>query len=167
MSKKLRLLVTDKCNRRCEGCCNKEWDLHNLLVCNPEDYGKFDEIILTGGEPMLYPDRVVRTIHDIRREGSAKVYVQTAKVDDVYETERVLYWSDGMTVTLHDQSDVEPFLAFDRIAEMWMKKNMSLRLNVFNGIHIRIPPHWDAKVGIEWIKDCPLPQDEVFMRLKG
>jgi molybdenum cofactor biosynthesis enzyme MoaA len=43
--KKLRLLVTSECNRSCSGCCNKEWDLDKLPVC--ESYKDYDEIYLT------------------------------------------------------------------------------------------------------------------------
>jgi molybdenum cofactor biosynthesis enzyme MoaA len=52
--KKLRLLVTERCARSCSGCCNHDWDLAALPTC--ESYAGYDEVLLTGGEPMLYPE---------------------------------------------------------------------------------------------------------------
>ena len=49
---KLRLLLLDDCNRNCPGCCNRDWDLQALPLC--QDYTPYRLIMLTGGEPMLY-----------------------------------------------------------------------------------------------------------------
>ena len=42
----------------------------------------------------------------------------------------------------------------------------SLRLKVFKGVDVSgiDLSLWDVKDNIEWIKDCPLPEDEVLMR---
>ena len=50
---KLRLLLFEECNRSCPGCCNRDWDLQPLPVCY--DLPPYRIILLTGGEPMLYP----------------------------------------------------------------------------------------------------------------
>ena len=46
----------------------------------------------------------------------------------------------------------------------------NLRLNVFKGIDLmnvdtQHTALWKIKTNIEWVKNCPLPKDEVFMRL--
>ena len=48
---KLRLLVTEECNRHCPGCCNNNWDLKSLSVC--KSYRDYEQILITGGEPLL------------------------------------------------------------------------------------------------------------------
>jgi hypothetical protein len=42
----------------------------------------------------------------------------------------------------------------------------SLRLNVFKGVSLAELnlSCWKVKPNIKWIKNCPLPEDEVFMR---
>jgi hypothetical protein len=45
-----------------------------------------------------------------------------------------------------------------------------MRLNVFEGVTIPEDTDlslWKVKEQMVWIKDCPLPQDEVFMRLSA
>lgn len=50
MNKKLRLLVTAKCHNKCPMCCNNQFDFEKIPVVDRLDY---DEISITGGEPLL------------------------------------------------------------------------------------------------------------------
>jgi len=167
--KKLRLLITKKCNRHCEGCCNKDWDLEKLPIC--KSFKGYDEIILTGGEPMLFPNLIIDMIEKIRIENSlAKIYMYTAFIFTVRSLE-ILNLLDGITVTLHTQSDVKKFKWFSQHL-FYSTKNLykSLRLNIFDGI--KMPKnlnlrYWQVKKNIKWIKNCPLPKDEIFMRLEN
>lgn len=165
--KKLRVLFTDICNRDCEGCCNKDWDLDALEEA--VDYNPFDEIYITGGEPMLYAHKLLNLIDEIQMQVglSRTIYVHTAKVDNLQAAFDVLSRVNGMTVTLHEQSDVEHLLNFDAFLRNRLKDTKSLRLNIFKGVKIdtsKLNLNWKIKDNIEWIKDCPLPKDEVFMR---
>lgn len=163
---KLRLLLLKDCNKNCEGCCNKDWDLNSLPECH--SYYGFKEIMLTGGEPMLKPRLVIDTALSIRQENpQAKIYLYTADVTNIAWTTFVLSLIDGICVTLHDQEDVEPFYAFAYNIK-FLGKLRSLRLNVFNGITIDMSKlsDWNVKANIEWIENCPLPYGEVFMKLK-
>lgn len=164
----LRLLLFEECNRACPGCCNKDWDLKNLPVFDG-DFTPFDQVILTGGEPMLKPQVVIDVAKRVPR--GIPVYVYTAKVDDFLAVEHVLDYVDGLTVTLHEQSDVEPFIRL-KTELYWCEErygNKSLRLNVFEGVQLEFLTYdmWKIKSDIVWIKDCPLPNEEVFMRLEA
>lgn len=165
---KLRLLIRPDCNRACAGCCNRQWDLNALPVCT--DFTGYDEIMLTGGEPMIDHAYVIAVIQMIRKQArTTPIYMYTAKTRPVNELGLVLFNLDGVTVTLHKQADVEPFLAFNRYVLSWkLHKKRQLRLNVFKPI--KLPEdadlsHWMTKPDMEWILNCPLPDDEVFMRL--
>lgn len=162
--RKLRLLLTDKCNRNCVGCCNKDWNLASLPVCT--DFDSWNMAMLTGGEPMLNPQLVIDVAYKFPLKTIVVVY--TAKVDDITKTVEVLTHVDGMTVTLHEQSDIEPFLLFNEriFGRKWVEQ-LSLRLNIFRGVQLPSGVDlrlWKVKDDIAWIKDCPLPEDEVFMR---
>ncbi len=165
--KKLRLLLFEECNRNCNGCCNKDWDLSKLPIV--ESYRGYDEIILTGGEPMLHPMFVMTTIGQILLETTAPIYLYTAKVDDIKETRKIIRYTDGVCVTLHEQRDVVPFIQLNKSLIESPILGKSFRLNIFRGINIEKENtyEWKVKDNIEWIKDCPLPEGEVFMRLGG
>lgn len=158
----LRLLLFAACNRACEGCCNKQWDLEALPVC--ESYDGYDMIMLTGGEPMLRPGLVCETVAQIRAQSDARIILYTARVVGLADIAPLL---DGITLTLHEQADVRPFEALELPPRSWRTAIKSLRLNVFAGVNISgvDTAGWQVKAGIEWIEDCPLPEDEVFMRL--
>ena len=169
--KKLRLLLFEECNRSCPGCCNKDWDLKSLPRVKEADLPSFDEIMLTGGEPMLHPTILLSTVGWIRTISNAKVYLYTAKVDELYLALSILSILDGICVTLHDQGDVAPFELFAKAVNRSERcKHKSLRINIFQGV--RFPKwwflrfwRWKIKRKIQWIENCPLPKDEVFMRL--
>ncbi len=168
---KLRLLLFEECNRKCKGCCNKDWDLKALSKIN--SFRGFDEILLTGGEPMLYPQLVIDTIKRIRKENSTtKIYMYTAHSRNLIKNLNILYNLDGIVITLHNQQDVEPFIFFVNILQilgLFYKKpsRKSLRVNIFKGININISKltMWKVKNNMTWIKKCPLPENEVFMKL--
>jgi hypothetical protein len=163
----LRLLLFKDCNRNCEGCCNKNWNLDKLPV--ETDFSSYDEILLTGGEPMLHPKLVEKTIYDIRQQNKkAKIYMYTADSSMKLGISSMLLILDGVTITLHDQCDVLPFIELsDLIAMFNYRKQKSLRLNIFSGIQMDYSKikGWVIKNNIEWIKNCHLPEHEVFKRL--
>jgi len=175
--KKLRLLVTKDCPRNCESCCNKDWDLNNLPIV---DHFNYDEILITGGEPLSDDNidntkNVIDAIHTLFPNSERKIYIYTA---DSYGLHTAFYLADGFTLTIRNNSDLREFRWLlvsiyyeDLIKEFIKLRNYkpSLRLNVFKGIEI--PEfwnleYWQIKDNIEWIENCPLPQDEEFKRLK-
>jgi MoaA/NifB/PqqE/SkfB family radical SAM enzyme len=163
--KTLRLLLFDKCNNRCAGCCNNDWDLKNLE--QEKDFSQYDEIVLTGGEPMLRPIFVINTIKKIRQQTSVPIYMYTAKVDKPYEVLSMLHVLDGLTVTLHDAGYVE--YRFKKFNDLLLKIRpvKSFRLNVFKGVDLTGVDlsMWRIKDNIVWIPNCPLPANETFKRL--
>ena len=115
--KELRLLLFKDCNRKCKGCCNKDWDLDNLPVC--KSFKDYKTIMLTGGEPMLNPKLVEETIMAIRRiNKTAKIIMYTAKVDH-YNILYICKLLDGLTLTLHKQSDVKDFQILNALFDFW------------------------------------------------
>lgn len=165
MTRRLRLLVTPYCNRNCVGCCNKDWQLDKLP--RVESFGAFDEIILTGGEPLLYPTLTLGIIEMIRRVTNAPIYVYTAESRLPFVLP-VLSRVDGLTLTLHEPADVVGFQLLNiALLDYYTGLRKSLRLNVFEGVDLTGTDLklWKVKTGIRWIPNCPLPEGEVFMRM--
>jgi hypothetical protein len=66
---------------------------------------------------------------------------------------------------------IDKFIIFNNKLNFPLDNLLSLRLHIFEGIDISKLDdidlkNWKIKKNIKWIKNCPLPQDEVFMRLK-
>ena len=163
--KTLRLLITEKCNRNCPKCCNKQFGIKTLPVCY--SFKNYKEIILTGGEPMLSPSSVRFLINSIRKESQSPIYMYTAKVDDIQAVLSVLFFLDGITVTIHEEKNWDLFFKLNDMLPNSCRK--SLRLNVFKNCNLRSYDQfnkWKVKDSIEWLDECPLPVDEVFMRLR-
>lgn len=159
---KLRLILFDDCHRGCAGCCNKDWNVKALPVCN--DFRGYDLIMLTGGEPMLRPDVILGTIERIRSQTKASIVLYTALTEDKVTLGKITDLIDGVTVTLHTPEDTPPFTAFDSYYHE--RADVSFRLNIFKGVGpVKCSPRWKVKDNIVWIKDCPLPDGETLMRL--
>lgn len=166
---KLRLLLTQDCERACPGCCNKDWDLEALPVC--KDYTGYDRIMLTGGEPTLHMEKVFDAVKKIRAQTETRIIMYTANTQEILKILAVLPIIDGITMTLHDKWDVRNFQYLNdhlnSFSEVIYEQYFgSLRLNVFRGVDVSSLDLnlWIVKDNIEWMKNCPLPKDEVFMK---
>lgn len=79
----------------------------------------------------------------------------------------ILHLVDGFTYTIHSKGDIE---TFEKINTYMMENNIetSAYLNVFE--EAGFEPKYDisrwkrVKLHIEWIKNCPLPQQERFVK---
>lgn len=162
--KKLRLMLFEECNRACPGCCNNNINFDTLPFCT--DYSEFDEIMLTGGEPMLQPKIIRQAISEIRRQTDTPIYLYTALTSDPASLARIINSIEGVTITLHIQDDVDYFRQF--IQYYQLQDDKSLRLKVFKGIDLRMPRlvmlDWHIIDNLEMREDCPLPEGEVLMK---
>lgn len=157
---KLRLMLFEECDRSCPGCCNLDWDIQSLPVCR--DFTPYQTIMLTGGEPMLHPEIVRAAVAEIRGQTKAPIYLYTAMTQGLDELMPLL---DGVTLTLHDPSDIQPFWLFDQTARNLHGK--SLRLNIFEEVGAVVSSErWKVKDHMKWIPNCPLPKGEVLMRYR-
>ena len=166
--KKLRLLITAICDRNCPGCCNKDWDLKGLDNVN-NNFHNYDEILLTGGEPLLTTEILINTITKIKEQNpTARIFIYTANYNPIkHEYLLFIHDVDGITVTIHEQKDVQDFVKLDEhLSKIEGINRKSLRLNIFSGISIpNLKCNWWLKQNMEWIENCPLPVNEVFMKI--
>jgi len=93
----------------------------------------YDVLMLTGGEPMLYPDRIIKIARILRKVAPhAQIFLYTALHKNDHDLERVLSHVDGVQFSLHkeaNEKDIEQFQAFQNVANKW-KGSKSFRLYV-------------------------------------
>lgn len=176
MNKKLRLVVTDYCHNQCPMCCNKLYDITQLPVVDRWDY---DEVMITGGEPSMFSNKVRELVESIRVLDAAsgknrKIYMYTA----VYHSTFVAYLLDcldGIVASPHNQRDVTQFVELVKQIE-WAESSSlhdytgkSFRLNLFPEVKKLLPPDldlskWQIK-DMEWLDECPIPDGEDLRRI--
>lgn len=168
---KLRLLVTKECGLNCALCQNKHWDLDALPAIT--DFSVYDEILLTGGEPMLDGWRTINIINYIRKNSGAKIYMYTAETRVTLDLLSAVSILDGIAITIHQHSYIPYFYFFDRSLPPYQwAYSKQYRLNIFNReIYEMIERDqnkffmtWELKKK-KWLKEKVLPADETFGRL--
>ena len=173
-NKKLRLLVTKECHNNCPKCCNKLYDLDSIPVIDRFDY---DEVCITGGEPMLdfkYVLNVASMFKTIAlcQDRTIKVYIYTANMSNAQflALSKVV---DGFVYTPHSDADVGTFIDLNNsmLRNTFFRirvEQLSLRLNLFADVKEQLHGEdfslWKIK-DMEWLDDCPVPEGEDFRRV--
>lgn len=173
MNKKLRLLVTTDCPNKCPMCCNNQFDFSKLPVV---DRWNYDEIMITGGEPLLFTDTLVEVLISIKELSSLtgnhpKLFIYTA--DCTNKIIKVLPHVDDIVLTLHKQSDIVHFIELNKFIlvhkTQFYIRDTSLRLNLFPDMKALLPKDIDLSLwkvkDMEWIENCPVPEGEDFRRI--
>lgn len=127
----IHLLVTDKCDRDCPFCCNKQYDLDTIPVVSDEEMEVAKRIFLTGGEPFSYtnPCEIARSI---KEKYNVEVYVYTnAEPLEKYLLTNDLHDIDGLTISVKSKGDERSFERVKRDID-----SLKNRVYVFPGYHI-------------------------------
>lgn len=172
MNKKLRLLVTTSCPNKCPMCCNNSWDFSKLPVV---DRWNYDEIMITGGEPLLFTSELpvlissIRYLESMQGSNPSKIYLYTA--DCSYNMINTMTYLDGVVLTPHNKLALEYFVKSNLYFLKYPHrvKNKSLRLNLFPDMKALLPKDIDLSLwkvkDMEWIENCPVPEGEDFRRI--
>lgn len=163
--KTARLIVTTKCKKKCTLCCNKSID---PIILSDENFHRlfrrkiFEEICITGGEPMLFPDKTLELLKFLK--GHLILYT-AHPTDRLFE---MIPYLIGITITVHSKADVK---LTEKFLEKYAKIDPCIpviRLNIFDNIKVKIPKiRWMEVKHIKWVKDCPLPKHEVLFKLEN
>ncbi len=169
---KARILITEKCNRDCSGCCNTyskimgEARYIDRLTDLPT---ALKEIMITGGEPMLFPDKTEKIIRELReRYSSSKIYLYSALYRK--KLEDIIPLIDGLHYTLHEgatEKDLKLLYGLQELLKIngkdWGEK--SFRLYIDNKINLSItiiPNLWRQVNMSKW-----LTEEELLFKQPG
>ena len=168
-----RVLITMKCQRHCDGCCNNYESLMSqaVFIDSVEQLAGHETVCVTGGEPMLDADRTVRIIHALRANAPRPtVYLYTAF--NGWGMTRVVELVDGVHFSLHAEAgpaDFEGFYDFQCLAMLYPEKSFRLYVDQRVSMPIRIVPSVWRRVEVKpWIPEgrCPLPEGETLYILR-
>jgi len=167
--KTARILITTKCNRTCHYCCNeKDSGLDGALLLESFDtLNDFDAIVISGGEPMLYPGRIIEFIKQIPDRADIKVYLQSAT--HTKYSDEVMQYLDGITYTVHEEASLKDVVMFQNMQDMAMRyTDKNFRLNVHDNCKQYLPicPNSWGEIRFFHHKDeCPIPDNETLFIL--
>jgi organic radical activating enzyme len=149
---------------------------HNVISDISSVFG-YSIIMITGGEPMLYPEQTLALVRRIRRESDASVYLYSSLFREADRATWVELTAllDGFQFTLHAEADDFDIVAMEHLSAFvaTMKHpDRSFRLSIDH----RLYEHhdfsnldlsgWDVVRKLTWVEDCPLPQGEELFLLR-
>lgn len=171
--RKARVLITLKCHRQCPYCCNNYADIKAQMrrIKNLDSVCNYDEVMITGGEPMQYPKKVMGVIHQLRKQNpNAPMYLYTAYYSVfIYPITRLV---DGIHYTLHANStsyDLIGFRNFQHLIGKYPEKSFRLYIHPEVKHKITIIPNLWKRVEVKpWMPEgeCPLPEGEELFVLE-
>lgn len=179
MKKTARVIVTYKCNRKCENCCNEH--IGNVPEVQFEDLMKYEEIVITGGEPMLIAPRVVEMVHRLRTNGfTGRIWLYTATFNVNHWAHKMLIKEvDGITYTVHSPTSRKDISCAAKL-NLYIRDNLDNQHNSRSDRLLYDSRSWacmdeimaDTKDGNHWSKikslkwkedECPIPENEELL----
>lgn len=134
--KVIHLLITEKCDRDCKFCCNKQYNMDEIPYASVDELSAAESIFLTGGEPFAhsYPGIIafeMKSLYDVKN-----VYVYSNALELAVYRERgdSLAYIDGITISIKNIKDK---IAFDAciVSDEQVMSLPSNRLYVFDGLY--------------------------------
>ena len=174
--RKARVIVTTKCDRTCRYCCNSYPHILQQArkIQNISDIKGYDEIIITGGEPLLDANRTLDLIMEAREYNTgASFYLYTA----VFTTGvwRILPWIEGLHYTIHSDASAHDIGQFENMQRtVGRNKHTHTKshfLTIANDVSLVVPviPDVWTQVRTKPFKsesECHVPKSETLFLLK-
>lgn len=180
-----RLIITLDCNRKCHYCCNTPEMLASATkIKDLSELDDYKEILITGGEPMLNPERTLAIVQHLNHLGKVywdkhkelrKIYLYTAlAADDPGWLYSMLFSGlDGIHYTLHYNCTAHDRITGIEVIEDLSKEfptSKSFRLYMDSEVEHQvtiIPQRWSRIQSFKFIEDCPLPENEKLFILEN
>ena len=160
------IMVTPLCDRDCQWCCNKQYDLNSIPYITEDELSRMKHIYLTGGEPFAYsnPNAIARKLKT--RYANIEQVIVYSNAFELWEylanggqTSSI----DGVTISIKSDRDISSFAcctAHRRL--MNLPKN---RLYVFPGYEDVECPAWIEKIPRVWQEEFMAAPNCIFRRL--
>ncbi len=152
-----RLILTFDCPRHCPYCCNNYSNMQRIMhsVDMIEQLAPYDQVLLTGGEPMLQPYRTLAFARALKSQNANRpVYMYTALYDSAISA--LLPILDGVHYTIQapaSQGDIDGFRQFqDTIKSHAGSFRLYIMPRVTSSVEI-IPSLWKRVEVKPWITE--------------
>lgn len=179
----LHLYVTSNCTNHCPLCCNREYPVDQIPIVSPEELRTVNTLCITGGEPLLYPNKVRSLIEDISRGCWKNNWVNL-------KNQKVYIYTSGKELSLKVSKDfvgiVSGFSVGPKSYKDWKMVEILLRegtLRTYKNNRLYVFPEWERVykefeeiylaeltrsfevIHRNWQKKFEPAQDSIFRRL--
>lgn len=163
----IHLMVTEKCLRNCEHCCNNQYDLNEIPYITQEEYENAHTILLTGGEPVEFTDpsdiamRIKRKYPNIK---NVYVYANAYELDCYFFMGGSTDWIDGFSISIKDKQDLyqfNKFLARNKKLQN-LKSNRVYYFDDLKPVKLKFFDYWHR----DWQEKFVPAEDSIFRRFK-
>lgn len=175
MSKKpvMHLLITDKCDRDCKDCCNKQYDVKSIPIATQEEFESVETICLTGGEPFKYAEPYAVTMWLKSKYPNIKnvyVYTNAAPLLEWLEKNNPNGFGyigfstlDGLSVSIKTVDDLNAFQVL--AVHPLIKTLKSNYLYVMNGLYPLYTGNFEV-IKREWQENFKPADNCIFRRIE-
>ena len=161
----IHLLTTTLCNRDCKHCCNKQYDMNEILYVTEAELHEAHTICLTGGEPFLYTDPCEMARYYKRRYRNIKnVYVYTNALELAqWLNNNSLHDIDGLNISIKTRADAKAFehILKNHIDIISLSSNL---LYIFDKLYPTTPLEGYQVFERKWQPDFEPADDSIFRR---
>lgn len=164
--KVIHLMITNKCDRNCKYCCNKQYDVNKIPIISNEELEKAERLYLTGGEPFAYAnpcdvaDTLKRLYPNINR---AIVYTNAWELAAYLHNGGNIWGIDGLTISLKNSVDKMAFET-DIVNNENIKSLPYLRTYIFEEAGpVNCPSNFNPQKRV-WQKEFNAAPGSIFRR---
>lgn len=163
--KKIHLMVTSLCNRKCKYCCNNQYDLNDIPYVTHEELKEADVLYLTGGEPFAFTNPCSIAVYYKTHYPNIKkvfVYTNAAELWMWLKDYEYIYGIDGVTVSIKTESDRVAFNAL--IYNDSIQNRTSNMLYVFDNLYPQKFGNFKVKERV-WQEDFVPEPNSIFRKI--
>lgn len=162
----IHIMITEKCDRNCPYCCNKQYDLSTIEKVTDEELREAEMVFLTGGEPFAYfEDPCAYAMHLKMHFSNIKkviIYTNAYELMVYLKNGGKIYCIDGLTISVKNKNDLE---AIKWLVDLDIINSLSsIRTYIFNDFDVKVPRHWHP-FKRKWQKEFAPAPDSIFRRL--
>lgn len=175
----MHLMILNKCNYKCELCCNKLYDIDKIPVATVKELKTIHTLCITGGEPFMASIDIDDFARSVKKNfpNIENIFVYTSGLILMYRLPQIFSYIDGLSISPKSMKD---WLALDKITYSTSRdylnnipKLSSNRLYVFKeqvalfeGRFKHVAEMLNLNVIYRtWDKEFKTPENEIFRRL--
>jgi hypothetical protein len=161
-----RVICTYICDRACPGCVNTIHPKKSVTPIGIIDMQHYDEIILTGGEPLLYVEELIE-LADLIHRTRLILYTSVPSYSALFA---VAGFFAGITITLHDNGDADRFnRQFGSVYIGRLSNPPLFFVRVYDAVTMQVKMNPAAQYKMcKWVapEHCKMQPNEELFRLK-